>query len=111
MNSEAQTATYGHSYACTPLNFKMSAVWKESRQHAVDITVRSARDPYLRAEELTKDRFDFGLDGPSQRNLGITFLVIGTLLGIIPLVRLYDAYRSNCQQPSRPKKEKSTPKK
>jgi hypothetical protein len=57
-------------------------------QHLVELMVRSSADPFLRAEELTNDKFDFGFSPGSLRAHGITMLIIGTCLGLMPVMRL-----------------------
>jgi len=61
--------------------------------HRVSVVVRSSKDPYIRAEELTDDTFNFGLSPSTQRTYGITMLVVGFVLCIVPILRLYDQCR------------------
>jgi len=50
-------------------------------RHNVQVVVRSSEDPFLKAQELTNSRLDFGLSAASQQVYGISMLVIGSLVG------------------------------
>jgi hypothetical protein len=105
----SSTVTYGDTYGCDPRNkwspvtYTLDSCWgprhpssqthgcprdTQTPAHHVGVVVRSSADPWLRAEELTDDKFDFGLSQASQRAYGITMLVVGSCLGMIPLMRL-----------------------
>mmetsp|Transcript_130599 Transcript_130599/g.325881 ORF Transcript_130599/g.325881 Transcript_130599/m.325881 type:complete len:400 (-) Transcript_130599:90-1289(-) len=67
---------------------------KASDPHLVMVMVRSARDPFLRAEELLGNELNFGLSTWSQRSYGITMLAIGLFLCIVPILRCREHMKS-----------------
>eukprot|EP00928_Gymnodinium_smaydae_P020078 TRINITY_DN17755_c0_g1_i1.p1 TRINITY_DN17755_c0_g1~~TRINITY_DN17755_c0_g1_i1.p1 ORF type:complete len:426 (-),score=77.50 TRINITY_DN17755_c0_g1_i1:305-1531(-) len=58
------------------------------RPHFVDISLRSELDPFIRAEVLTEDRFDFGLAVSSQRGIAGALLFVSLVLALPTLLRL-----------------------
>lgn len=65
--------------------------WKHLQ---VKVTLRSAADPFLQAERLTHDHFDFGPSAQSELTAGMVFMVLGCLLAIVPVLRLGQALRT-----------------
>lgn len=68
---------------------------EESSKHIVEVTVRSARDPFIQAETLVGKRMDFGLSVGSQRAFGLTMLAIGMVLCIVPCLHLRASCKGN----------------
>lgn len=98
-NNSQQLETYGcHSYysynpalytrdrCYGPLPFGCKSV-ADAVPHAIQVTVRSAGDPFIRAEELTKNSFDFGLSSWSRMTTGTVLLVMAAILALVPLCR------------------------
>lgn len=55
---------------------------ESSIEHVVEVAIRSAEDPYLRAEWLTQGRFDFGYGVETLRGLGFALLAVGCILSL-----------------------------
>lgn len=105
----ARAALTSETYGCDPKTawhpalFKTDPCWaaksrdgqcaEKFRVQRVSLVVRSARDPFIKAEELTDDTFNFGLSPTSHRTIGITMLFLGVLLCIVPAARLRDIVR------------------
>lgn len=71
---------------------------RSEQKQVVKVVVRSWEDPFLKAEELTEDKFDFGMSPSSQRNLGLVLVGIGLMTGVMPLIRLRDAIRGDAEE-------------
>mmetsp|Transcript_89775 Transcript_89775/g.284191 ORF Transcript_89775/g.284191 Transcript_89775/m.284191 type:complete len:389 (+) Transcript_89775:85-1251(+) len=79
---------YARDFCWGPWPDRRRCAAADRRRIQVEVVLRSAEDPFLRAEELTRDHFDFGASAESQRTSGIIFLTVGCVLALIPLVRL-----------------------
>jgi hypothetical protein len=53
---------------------------KRREPHMIEVTLRSADDPLLMAENLTTNRFDFGSSVSSQRSLAFTLMGIAACM-------------------------------
>lgn len=106
---DAAAETYGcdPNMAWHPATWKIDPCWgtrsavgtpgkcslASTSPHRISIVVRSAQDPYIRAEELTKDSFNFGLSTSSQVVFGTTLLIVGLVLGVLPCLRICEVCR------------------
>lgn len=66
--------------------------------HRVSVVVRSAQDPYIRAEELTDDSFDFGFSPVSQCATGAMLLIVGLVLGVVPCLRIHESCKRRAEE-------------
>lgn len=81
--------------ACWGANPARSSCAAQEKDHIVQVTLRSASDPFIRAEELTGTSLNFGMSPGSQRSLGITTLSIGLVLGIVPVLRVREIVKKS----------------
>jgi len=86
-------ATYARDYCWGPWPDRRRCGAEDRQRLRVEVTVRSAADPFLRMEELTRDRFDFGPSAASQWAAGVAFMVVGGALAFIPVMRLFQIFR------------------
>eukprot|EP00929_Paragymnodinium_shiwhaense_P015267 TRINITY_DN12332_c0_g1_i1.p1 TRINITY_DN12332_c0_g1~~TRINITY_DN12332_c0_g1_i1.p1 ORF type:complete len:434 (+),score=83.00 TRINITY_DN12332_c0_g1_i1:56-1357(+) len=81
-----------------PMSLRRRCEASAAVAHSVDITIRSWEDPFIRAEVLTEDSFDFGLSSASQRLGGGLFLCIGLCLSL-PVLFRFIKWRRKQQAP------------
>merc|ERR1712014_5078 len=75
----------------SPATYLVDSCWgphtrpcnEAASEHHVSVIVRSAGDPFIKAEELTDGTFNFGMSASSQRILGIVALVIAICFGFL----------------------------
>jgi len=81
-----------------PAMYKVDLCWAGSRGRAhtpkcshanttqvVDVVVRNSKDPFLVAEDLTYDTFDFGPTAGAQWVSGLGLIALGCLIVVAPL--------------------------
>jgi hypothetical protein len=71
--------------SCWGVNPRSSCTSQDER-HVVQVVVRSMADPWIRAEELTDNSFDFGLSPETMRVYGFTLLMLGLFFSIPPTI-------------------------
>eukprot|EP00446_Apocalathium_sp_SHHI-4_P013736 CAMPEP_0177214390 /NCGR_PEP_ID=MMETSP0367-20130122/33667_1 /TAXON_ID=447022 ORGANISM="Scrippsiella hangoei-like, Strain SHHI-4" /NCGR_SAMPLE_ID=MMETSP0367 /ASSEMBLY_ACC=CAM_ASM_000362 /LENGTH=353 /DNA_ID=CAMNT_0018663773 /DNA_START=1 /DNA_END=1063 /DNA_ORIENTATION=+ len=91
--SDWHPAEYSTDRCWGPQHGQGDCLSQQSEDQIIHVTVRSARDPFIRAGELVGSNLDFGMSKGMQRAYGFTMLVLGVCLGLVPVVRLYLACR------------------
>jgi len=91
--SDWHPAEYSTDRCWGPQHGQADCVAQQAEDQIIQVTVRSARDPFIRAGELVGSNLDFGMSKGTQRAYGFTMLVLGVCLGLVPVIRLYLACR------------------